>query len=195
MAKKRKIRRSLRRRARRAVAKVRTIVRRVTTPMKKRRSRRSSAGGRGLGFGSILPSGMLTTAAVTAGGFIGIGWVFDWITKQFPSLADTSKPWIRIAAKAATAVAGGWALRKVNRTAGNGFGIGGLVAAGLDAWLQFQNDSQAGLAGGVTAAPALTAQKPREIVATQAADPASIAHRQQIEAAEHRTRRAFGLVS
>ena len=159
-------RRSLAARVRRGAARVRTIVRKVVT-MKARRRRGGQARARGLG--SIVPTGLIKTAATTAAGFIGVGYLFSWLGERFPQIGASS-PWMRIALKAATAIGAGWALRRfASPVIGMAAGVGGLVAAGIDAFLQFQQNRTSGLSGARENVTVANAAKPREIAATQPA--------------------------
>lgn len=140
-----KPRRSIVRRARRAAARVRTIVRRSPVMARIRRRRRSSAGSGGIG-GGIIPAGLIKTAAYTGGGFLGFSYIFQMLAERFPQLSDPNQPWVRIAGKAGAAILVGWLIRKyAHKQAGLGLTVGGLIGAIADAWVQFQASRQAGL--------------------------------------------------
>ncbi|MBN8571619.1 MAG: hypothetical protein J0M18_18495 [Ignavibacteria bacterium] len=86
------------------------------------RRRRNPAGA---GFSTSAVMETVTTAVMTAGGAIGVRYL---VNKMFDL-----KGWMNVAAQVGIALAGGYALNMVSKTAGKALATGGLTAAAIQA--------------------------------------------------------------
>lgn len=132
-----------------SAASVKSIVRSVASAARggRKRSgkRRGGFKGRRSGGFAIVPTGAqlksyAMNGALATGGFVLVEKGIDKLAEQFPQQTWMQEGWGRVAAKAGVAIVGGGLVSSfLGRDKGIWIIVGGLVAAGLDAWDVAQN--------------------------------------------------------
>ncbi len=145
-----------------SAASVKSIVRSVASAARggsrrKGGKRRGGFKGRRSGGFAIVPTGAqlksyAMNGALATGGFVLVEKGIDKLAEQFPQQSWMQEGWGRVAAKAGVAIVGGGLVSSfLGRDKGIWIIVGGLVAAGLDAWDVAQNRIPAARISGVGA--------------------------------------------